>query len=75
MSTSAGDRARSRRSRYQIIDLRTSSIADGSLHDPSQGQDQSPDEIIGRDTLSNQTPTSSFGHLRNNIGLAQTASG
>ena len=33
----------------QIIDFRTSSIADGSLHDPSHGQDQSPDEIFVRD--------------------------
>ena len=49
MSTSTGDRAKYRRSRYQIIDLRTSSIADGSLHVPSHGQYQSPDEIIGRD--------------------------
>ena len=37
------------RRRYQIIDLRTSSIAVGSLLVPSHGQNQSPDEIIGRD--------------------------
>ena len=50
MSASKGDRERIRWSRYQAIDFRTSRIADGSLHDPSQGQDQNPDEIIGRDT-------------------------
>ena len=42
-------RTRIRRSRYQVIDFRTLRIADGSLLNPSQGQDQSPDEIIGRD--------------------------
>ncbi len=49
MSASKGERERIRRSRYQAIDLRTSHIADGWLHDPSHGQDQSPDEIVGRD--------------------------
>ena len=49
MSASKGERERIRRSRYQAIDFRTSHIADGWLHDPSHGQDQSPDEIIGRD--------------------------
>ena len=43
MSASTGDWAKNRRSRYQIIDFRTSSIADGSLHAPLHGQDQGPD--------------------------------
>lgn len=45
MLTSTGDRAKNRRIRYQIIDFRTSSIAEGSLY----GQDQSLDEINIRD--------------------------
>ena len=49
MSASQGDQERIRRSRYQAIDFRTSRIADESLHVPSHGQDQTPDQILGRD--------------------------
>ncbi len=41
--------ATTRRNRPRIIDFRTSSIADGSLHDPSINQDPKPDETFGRD--------------------------
>ncbi len=49
MPASTGDRAKNRRRRYRTIDFRTSRIVGGSLHDPSHGQDQSPDEIFVRD--------------------------
>ena len=58
MSASKGERERIRRSRYQAIDFRTSHIADGWLHDPSHGQDQSPDEIIGRHNTGNMIEAS-----------------
>ena len=37
---------KNRLSRYQTIDLRISNIAAGPSHDPSQGQDQSPNELL-----------------------------
>ena len=49
MSASADDPTTTRRNRPQIMDFRKSNIADGSLHNPSNGQAQRPDEVFGRD--------------------------